>query len=295
MEDDMILLTTPTGDIGHRVLGRLLDAGTHVRVIARDPFKLSMDNRIDVIQGSMSDADTIAQALPGVTRVFWLPPGDPSLPSARAAYRGVSQAFCDALPRSEVTRVVSISALGRGWPKPAGLVTATLEVDDMIARTGVHLRALTCASLMDNFMRQIEPIRATGMFYQPTPGDKKLPHVAKSDVARIAADLLLDTGWTDVQELPLLGPEDLSFDEMAVTLSESLGRPVKAMEMSMPQFEEMMRGLGASEGMAQAYVEMLTAKNEGIDTLDMTASRRTTPTTFREWCDQEFRALIGEI
>ena len=66
---------------------------------------------------------------------------------------------------------------------------------------------------------------------------------------------------------------------MAVILSESLGRHIKAVEISM----------------AQACVQMLTAKSEGIDNLDMPAPRRTTPTIFREWCDHEFRALIGNI
>lgn len=288
----MILLTTPTGDIGHRVLGRLLAADTPVRVIARDPSRLAPDPRLDVVEGSMSDAATIARALPGVTGVFWLPPGDPSLPSADAAYSGVSQAFCNALPRSGVTHVVGISALGRGWPKPAGQVTATLAVDDMIAQTGVQYRALACASLMDNIARQSDPIRTLGRFFQPTPGNLKLPHVAKGDVARIAADLLLDLNWAGAEERPLLGPEDLSFDEMAAIMSEVLGREIAAVELTMAQFGQMMRDLGASDGMAQAYVEMLTAKNEGMDHLVAPSSRRDTPTTFRVWCEAELRPLI---
>jgi uncharacterized protein YbjT (DUF2867 family) len=288
----MILLNTPVGDIGRRVLSRLLAAGTAVRVIARDPSVLTPDPLIDVVEGSMADPATIARALTGVTRVFWLPPGDPSLPSAEAAYSGVSQAFCDALPGSEVRHVVGISALGRGWPKPAGLVTATLAVDDMIARTGVHHRALACASLMDNMARQVQPIRTMGRFFQPTPGDLKLPHVAKADVAWIAANLLLDPHWTGAEVLPLLGPEDLSFNEMASIMSEVLGRHVVAVEMSMIQFRQMMRDSGASEGMAQAYVDMLTAKNEGMDRLVTPASRHDTPTPFRKWCEDELRPLI---
>lgn len=288
----MILLNTPVGDIGRRVLSRLLAAGTAVRVIARDPSVLTPDPLIDVVEGSMADPATIARALTGVTRVFWLPPGDPSLASAEAAYSGVSQAFCDALPGSEVRHVVGISALGRGWPKPAGLVTATLAVDDMIVRTGVHHRALACASLMDNMARQVQPIRTMGRFFQPTPGDLKLPHVAKADVARIAANLLLDPHWTGAEVLPLLGPEDLSFNEMASIMSEVLGRHVVAVEMSMVQFRQMMRDSGASEGMAQAYVDMLTAKNEGMDHLVTPASRRDTPTPFRKWCEDELRPLI---
>ncbi|MCU0902506.1 MAG: NmrA family transcriptional regulator [Tabrizicola sp.] len=233
------------------------------------------------------------RALPGVTRVFWLPPGDPTLPSAEVAYAGVSRAFCEGLRRSEVTHVVGISALGRGWPKPAGHVTATLAVDDMIAATGVHYRALACASLMDNIARQAAPIRDLGRFFQPTPADLRLPYVAKADVARIAADLLTDANWSGVRELPLLGPEDLSFNEMAAILSGVLGREIIASELPMDHFRQMMRDFGTSEGMAEAYVEMLTAKNEGMDHLVTPASRQDTPTTFRMWCETELRPLIS--
>lgn len=289
----MILVTTPTGDIGRRVLSHLRAARKAVRVIARDASKLPQDPHLDVVEGSMADATTINRALPGVARVFWLPPGDPTLPSVEAAYVGVSRAFCEALPGSDVTHVVGISALGRGWTKPAGHVTATLAVDDMIARAGVHYRALACASLMDNIVRQAEPIRTLGRFFQPTPGDLKLPHVAKADVARIAADLLLNPSWTGVEALPLLGPEDLSFNEMAAIVSSVLGRKIEASELPMENFRQMMRDLGASDGIAQGYVDMLTAKNEGMDHLVTPASRHNTPTTFRTWCEGELLPLVA--
>lgn len=289
----MILVTTPTGDIGRRVLSHLCAAHKAVRVIARDASKLPPEPQFDVIEGSMADAATLKHAMTGVTCVFWLPPGDPTLPSAEAAYVDVSRAFCDALPGSKVTHVVGISALGRGWGKPAGHVTATLAVDDMIALTGVQYRALACASLMDNIARQAAPIRTLSRFFQPTPGDLKLPHVAKADVARIAAELLLDPSWTGVEAIPLLGPEDLSFNEMAAILSAVLGREIAANQLPMEQFRQMMCDLGASDGMAQAYVEMLTAKNGGMDHLVTPASRHNTPTTFRTWCEEELRPLIA--
>jgi uncharacterized protein YbjT (DUF2867 family) len=292
METVMILVTTPTGDIGRRVLPNLRAAGMAVRLIARDTSKLPSDLQLDVIEGSMADAATIARALPGVTSVFWLPPGDPTMASAKAAYVDVSRAFCDALPGSAVTHVVGISALGRGWPKPAGHVSATLAVDDMIAQTGVNYRALACASLMDNIARQAEPIRTIGRFFQPTPTDLKLPHVAKADVARVASDLLLSPEWSGVEAIPLLGPEDLSFGQMAAIMSEVFGREIIASEMPMDLFGQMMRDFGASDGMAQAYVEMLTAKNEGMDHLITGASRHNTPTTFRMWCEDELRPLV---
>ena len=57
--------------------------------------------------------------------------------------------------------------------------------------------------------------------------------------------------------------------------------------MPMDQFGDMMLAYGASDGMALAYVEMLTAKNQGMDTMIRPSSRSDTPTTFELWCETE--------
>ncbi len=290
----MILLTAPTGDIGKRVLDNLLDAGERPRVIVRDASRLpgGIRDRVDVVEGSHADAAVIGPALDGVDRVFWLPPADPTQPSAEATYVTFSRPFAEALAGSDVTHVVGISALGRGWTRAAGLVSASLAMDDLITATGVAYRALACASLMDNLMRQVDSIRG-GAFLAPTSGDLKLPHVAKSDVAAVAAKLLLSPDWDGVEEIPLHGPEDLSFDEMAQILSEVLGRPIAFRGMSMDAFEEMLRSMGTSEGMARDYVDMMTAKNEGMDTMHRDAPRRNTPTTFRTWAEAELKPAVA--
>ena len=148
----MIGITTPTGDIGARVLRAVLDAGKDVRVIARNPANLSKDlaAHANIIEGSHAVPEVIERAFLGTSAVFWLPPGSPVAPNADAAYVDFSRAFCAALPRSSVTHVVGVFALGRGWGKPSGLAGASIRMDDMIAATGVHYRALACASLMDN-------------------------------------------------------------------------------------------------------------------------------------------------
>lgn len=294
----MIVITTPTGDIGGRVLRHVIDAGAKVRLIVRDPARLpkKMRQDVEIIEGSHSDKATIDRALQGAQRVFWLPPGSPVSPTSDEAYIGFSRNFCEALPSSSITHVVGVSALGRGWPEPSGLVASSLKMDDMIGRTGVNYRALSCASLTDNIMRQSEMIRSSGVFYLPTPGDLKLPHVTKSDVAAIAAHLLLSPDWNGTAEVPLYGPEEISANKMAAIMSQTLGRPIQFREMSMEQFEHMLRNTGTSDGMAEAYIQMFIAKNAGMDTIDHPVTRDLTPTTFRQWClDELCPAILGEL
>ncbi|KAB0676311.1 NAD(P)H-binding protein [Aureimonas leprariae] len=293
----MIVVTAPTGDIGRQVLAMLLAGGEPIRVVARDPAKLPAEvrGRIEVVEGSHADGNVCRRAFEGADAVFWLVPGDPAAASAEAAYVDFARPGCDALRESDVKRVVGISALGRGWPGEAGHVTATLRMDDMIAETGVAYRALACASLMENILRQVAPIRDQGTFYWPASPNLRLPHVATRDVAAVAVKLLTDTSWSGVEEVPMLGPDDLSFEAMARTMADVLGKPVAVREMSMEDMRGMMTNRGASAGMAQAMVDMLTAKNEGLDGMVARgeADRERTPTTFRQWCETKLRPAVA--
>jgi uncharacterized protein YbjT (DUF2867 family) len=72
----MIVVTTPTGNIGQQILYGILDSGVPVRVIARDPARLPSDIRkhVEVIEGSHGDAGVVERAFEGADSVFWLVP-----------------------------------------------------------------------------------------------------------------------------------------------------------------------------------------------------------------------------
>ncbi len=205
----MIVITSPTGQIGRQVLDNLLESGEELRVIARDPQALSGDarRRVEVINGSHGDAGVVDKAFGGAESVFWLAPPDPQAGSVDAAFVGFTRPAAEAFTRSNVRRVVGVSALGRGtpWADRAGYVTASLAMDDLIASSGVAYRALTNPSFMDNVARQAESIRNQGVFFSPIAGDRKLPSVATHDIAAAASRLLLDNSWSGVDEIPLLG------------------------------------------------------------------------------------------
>jgi len=292
----MIIITAPTSNIGRQVLENILNSGETIRVIARDPSRLPAPTRerVEVVEGSHSDLDVVANAFHGADAVFWLVPADPRVQSAEAAYVDFARPGCEAFKSQSIKRVVGISALGRGWTKDAGHVTASLKMDNMIASTGASYRALACASLMENILRQAALIRDQGAFYWPTLADLKKPACATRDIAAVAARLLLDRSWNGVDSIPMLGPEDLSFNDMMAIISDLLGKPVQYHLMTMDDLKGMMTSRGASEGMAQAMANMMTAKNEGMDHLikRTTSSASDTPTRFRQWAEDVFKPAV---
>jgi uncharacterized protein YbjT (DUF2867 family) len=230
----MIVITAPSGAIGHQVLAGLLKGGEQVRVIARDPFRLPAHTRerVEVVPGSHSDADVVARAFAGADTVFWLVPVNPCATSLDAAFLEFTRPACEAFARHGIERVVGISALGRGFGTQAGLATASLAMDDLIASTGVAYRALTMPAFMENMFMHARSIMDEGVFRSPIAADLKLPTVATRDIATVAVRLLLDRGWAGHSSVPVLRPADLSFADIAGTLSAVLGRTVQYQQVS---------------------------------------------------------------
>ncbi|HEY0540482.1 MAG TPA: NAD(P)H-binding protein [Actinoallomurus sp.] len=290
----MIVVTTPTGGIGHQVIANLLDGGEPVRVIARHPSRLSsqVSERVEVVRGSHGDIDVLDEAFAGADAVFWLVPPDPQATSVEAAYLDFSRPACEAFKSQGVGRVVGVSALGRGVPGNAGYVSASLALDDLIASTGVSYRALTMPSFMDNLLRQTEAIKSQGMFFSPISGDLELPACATRDIATVAAKLLLDPSWSGVGSVPVLGPEDLSFNDMAQIMSEVLQRPIRFQQIPVEAFKARLTGNGMSEAMAQGTADMMTAKDRGLDNAEPRTPESTTPTSFRQWCEEVLKPAV---
>src|SRR5580692_8391266 len=278
----MIVITTPAGNIGRQVLEDLLDTGEQLRLVARDPSGIPAGTRqqVEVIEGSHGDPAVVDKAFDGADAVFWLTPPDPRAESVEAAYLGFTRPAAEAFEKHGVQRVVGVSALGRGtpWAARAGYVTASLAMDDLIAGTGVAYRALTNPSFMDNIAGQARAIRNQGMFFSPIDGDR----------------LLLDDSWSGFGEVPLLGPEDLSFNDMAGIISELLGKQVRFQRITFDAYKDRFTGFGMSDAMAQGMTDMAWAKNEGLDNAVQRTPSNSTPTSFRQWCEEVLKPAVRD-
>jgi uncharacterized protein YbjT (DUF2867 family) len=119
----MIVVTTPTGQVGRQVLDTIAGGTEPIRVITRDPSRLSprMRERVEVTPGSSDDINVVTEAFAGADCVFWLVP--PNLQGGRPEdyYLDFTRPACEAIKSRHVSRVIGISTLGYGYPANAGL------------------------------------------------------------------------------------------------------------------------------------------------------------------------------
>ncbi|MDJ1135844.1 NAD(P)H-binding protein [Streptomyces iconiensis] len=288
----MIVITAPTGNIGRHLLPLLLEPvpdGETFRVVVRDPARLSdaVRDRVEVVTGSHGDPGTVDRAFEGADAVFWLVPPDSSL-TPMDAYCGFTRPAAKALATHGVGHVVGLSALGRGTPVAgrAGLVTASLAMDDLIAETGVAYRAVACPSFFENVLEEADSIRENGVFTDSVAADRKAPLVAVADIAGVAAGLLLDRSWSGTADVPVLGPRDVSPNDLARIMTEQLGRPVRYEHQPTGEVFRTLVGHGLNEAFVQGIVDMKRAKDDGLDAGVTRTDETATPTSFEQWCTE---------
>jgi uncharacterized protein YbjT (DUF2867 family) len=291
----MLVITAPTGQIGRQVLEKVLEGDRPVRVIARDPAKLPgpLRERVEVVQGTHSDPAVLSEAFAGADTVFWLVPPNARAESVDGYVLGFTRTACEAITQQGVRRVVGVSTLGRGAAKNAGQVSAALAMDELIEATGVAYRALRMPGFMENMLQQVMPLKNQGMFFTAISPDHKLPTCATRDIATVAARLLLDDSWGGQSGVPVLGPEDLSPNDMARIMSEVLERPIRAQQVPTEAYLANLTRNGIAQGWAQGLVDMATEVDlRDIYHAEPRTAEGTTPTTFRQWCEEVLKPAV---
>jgi uncharacterized protein YbjT (DUF2867 family) len=289
----MIVITTPTGRIGRRIVDSLIEGPEKMRVIARDPARLParVRERAEIVQGSHRDPAVTTEAFAGADTVFWLTPPEPTADTPEEHYLGFARAACAAIRRQGVARVVAVSSLGHGYGRNAGLLSPTFAVDELIASTGVAYRPLRPPFFLENLLGQAGAIADQGTLTLANDGDRVLLTCAVRDVAAAAAGLLRDGGWRGQEAVPVVGPDDLTPREMAATLSDALTRPVRFELLGRDDYRAALARYGLPEAWTRGMADMAAAQDDGVYRLDPGAPRAATG--FRRWCEEVLRPAVS--
>lgn len=290
----MIVVTTPTGNIGAHVVQLLLNAGEPLRLIVRDASKLTKAVResVEIVEGSHGDAAIVDRAFRGADAVFWLCPPTPA-PTPAAATIDFARPAADALRRAGVAHVVAVTTLGRDtpWEHRAGNATGSIQMVNLLRETGAAVRGIALPAFMDNARRQVDAIRQ-GKMFGPIDPNKKLPHTAACDSAAAAAALLIDRSWSGQQDVPVLGPEEHSYAELAAIISDVIGSEVRYVHQSYEAYKQAAIERGLTPAFAQGYVDMLRAKEEGMDNVVPRSTAIIGQTSFRQWVENELKPAV---
>ncbi len=264
----MYAVTTPTGQIGHAVVARLLEAGAGLRLVARSPDRpivsAAQDRGAEVIAGSLDDPEVLARAFDGVDAVFWLTPPSYDADDVVARYTQFGERAAQAIQRCGVPRVVHLSSFGAHLDAPTGPIRGNRAVEQALDATSAEVLHLRPAYFMDNDLWSTASVREQGAFFSPVRGARRIPRIATRDVAEVAARALVDPSFTDQRTLELEGPRRVTFDEDAQAIGDAIGAQVRHVTVPPAAARDAMASLGMSADAAARVVELYEALDAGV-------------------------------
>jgi uncharacterized protein YbjT (DUF2867 family) len=281
-----ITVTTPTGHIGHELADRLLSQGVDLTVLARHPEKTSdlATRGARVVRGDQTNVGSVESALEGAEAFFWLTPVDLAATNVREHYNRFADVASQAIGRYPDVRVVHLSSVGAELPDRTGPIKGLHDVEAKLNAATSNVTHLRANYFMENVLSSLPTIVARGAIFSTIAGNVTQPQVATRDIAAVAAELLLN-GDRGQHVLDVFGPEDISFDQVAQTLAEVLGVPVKHVQVSREQLRSGMLAAGLSPDFSDRLLELNEAIAQGW-LHGVAESGRQGKTTFAEFARQ---------
>ncbi|MBC8104380.1 MAG: NAD(P)H-binding protein, partial [Cytophagales bacterium] len=227
-----IVITTPTGNIGSKLVEKLLAEGQNLTLIVRDPAKLSDDVRgaVTVKQGDLTDAAFVRTATEGAEALFWLSPPNLTVPDVHAFYSSLYSAAAEAVTANRIGHVVLISG-GGGGRRDAGTASHLFATEDALNATGANVLSLRCGYFMENFLTYLPTLKSDGAWYGLNRPELAVPFVATQDIATVAARKLLQRDWTGQSHVAVHGAADVTFAEAASILTDATGKTIRYVQV----------------------------------------------------------------
>ena len=247
------LITGATGDVGSRVVERLLQGGDRPRVFVREEKKARsrFADRVYVFVGDLADPASLRAALEGVDALFLVNTG-PQIPAQDEEAAKVAKA-------AGVTRLVKLSSMDVEHSLAIGAWHERGEA--AIRASGIPFTFVQPTGFMSNLLAWAPSIKAEGVVRAST-GDGRRAFIHSDDVAAVATKALT-TGEYDGESLPITGPTALSFAEVTAKLGAAIGRRLTFQPISDEEARQRYAASGASSPETEAHVSLWRAIREG--------------------------------
>jgi len=247
----MILVTGAAGKTGRAVIRALSARGAPTRALVHRPEQVRLVEELgaqEVVAGDMRLPATLDKAMRGVRAVYHICPN--VSPDEVAIGQGVIAAARSAGVEHLVYHSVlhpQTEAMPHHWLK--------LRVEERLLESGLPFTILQPAAYMQNALAHWERILEEGVYPIPYAMETRLSLVDLEDVAEAAAVVLTKPGHAGAT-YQLVGSETLSQAEIAATLSQGLGRPVRAQVVPVETWEREARASGLGDSQVETLVQM---------------------------------------
>lgn len=278
-----ILVTGATGNIGSKIIA-LLKHNHSLRTISRDPNAANRlrEEGIDARVGDLSDKAFVVSAFEGIDTAFLMLPPNYAASDLRKEQQTITENYVAAIQAHQPNHIVCLSSVGAHLSEGAGIIAPLYDLEQALKKVSPNVVFLRPSYFMENLFNQIGVIKTSGIMAASIRKDLKLGFVAVQDIAAVAASYL-EEDFVGQKVQFVLGPEDLTYAEVASVIGRVIGKPdLPYVELSREAFHKASLELGMPPAVVDGLSEYLESSNQGLVGAETVRDERaTTPTTIQ--------------
>ena len=268
MASKLYVIMGATGHIGHVVAQYLLKRGHRVKVLGRDPKKLSylkLQGADVIATGDFDKLPVLLDAFKTSDAVFsFIPPGY-SEEDLGAYQDRVGEAIRTAIQKKKVPYVLNLSSIGADNAEGNGPIKGLHRQEQRLnTLPGVGVMHLRPAFFMENLEHSLPLLKKSGVFGSAIRADLPIPMIASYDIGVKAGEFLDRLDIRGHNAFEIVGPRNVTYSEIAKILGNVIGKPdLTYVQFSYEEAEKSMLAAGMKPITAALMLEMYRAFNEG--------------------------------
>ena len=244
-----IAVTEVTGNLGGMVSRLCKKNGIEVRNLARNVEKAEKLGFSNVFKSSYDKSEDTVKSLEGIEVLFMVSGSEN--PNRVQQHKD----FIDAAKIAGVSHIIYLSFYNASKNSIFTLGRDHYATEEYIKENGFKY-----TFLRDNFYADffVDLCREYGEIKGPAENGK-VSAVVRSDVSEVVAKILENPGKCENQTLNMIGPEELSMDEIVKTVSKYFGKEIKYIEETVEEAYESRKIWKAEQWEYDSWVSTYTA------------------------------------
>lgn len=243
-------VTGATGGLGSAAVEALLERGVaagDVVAVVRTPEKADAlrSAGVDVRVADYGDPTALRAALTGVDRVLLVSGSE--VGQRVPQHRNVIEAATDA-----GVSLIAYTSILRADTSPLALATEHVATERVLAESGIPTVLLRNGWYWENYLAAAPQAVETGVLYG-SAGNGSVAAASRRDYAAAAATALVEAAGGEVYELA--GDEHPTYAQIAATLAEVSGKPVRYTDIPEADYAAALTDAGIPAPMAEILAD----------------------------------------
>jgi uncharacterized protein YbjT (DUF2867 family) len=280
----MIVVTGATGQVGSKIVTKLLSRGKTVKALGRNQEKLNDFKQQGAIVENVepNDVTALTHAFTAAEVVFLILPPNFQAENVEQFHNEIGEAQIEAIKKAGVKNVIFLSSQGASEFETTGVVAGVGRHEKRLnTLENVNALSIRPTYFMENTLALIPMIETVGFVGTPIKNNISLGLIATEDIAEIASQKLAYLDFEGKSHIDLLGDRDYTHIEIAKIIGKALRKPdLPYVEFSYEDNKSALLNYGISESMADYFNTLYKGINDGVFITAKRTPATTTTTSF---------------